>query len=126
MQRVALTRHVSPRWHRYFFNKAARGAVGDFYRRYLQPRHQFPLPDQGHRLACFATSNCKVQTGEGDSRFTLEDLATKFEREEDKAPNPAVYALLRQLHPSRRAAQSGECGGWRSKGATVIKNYRAF
>lgn len=78
----------------------------------------------GASFGLLPTLQLQVQTGVGDGRYTLEELATKFEREKDRRLIPLFmhyYAYcIRPAEEFRLEAVITE------PGATVIKNYRTF
>ena len=66
-----------------------------------------------------------MKSGNGDSRFTLEELATKFESEGDSRRIPLFMHYYAQC--IRPAERFGVVDVEKSEpGATVIKNYRTF
>jgi hypothetical protein len=71
------------------------------------------------------TLQLQVQTGEGDSRYTLEDLATKFEREKDRRFIPLfMHYYASCIRPAEQLSLMHAVT--EEPGATVIKNYRTF
>jgi len=71
------------------------------------------------------TLQLQVQTGDGDSRYTLEDLATRFERDEDRRLIPLfMHYYASCIRPAEQLTLEGAAAG--EPGATVIKNYRTF
>lgn len=70
-------------------------SIGDIYNQDINF-----LFGSGASFGLLPTLQLEVQTGEGDSRFTLEDLATKFEREKDRRLIPLFmhyYATCIQI-----------------------------
>jgi len=78
----------------------------------------------GASFGLLPTLQLQVQTGVNDRRYTLEELATKFEREKDRRLIPLFmhyYAnCIRPAENLRLEAVTTELG------TTVIKNYRTF
>lgn len=78
----------------------------------------------GASFGLLPTLQLQVQTGVNDRRYTLEELATKFEREKDRRLIPLFmhyYAnCIRPAENLRLEAVTTE------PGTTVIKNYRTF
>lgn len=79
----------------------------------------------GASFGLLPTLQLQVQTGEGDSRYTLEDLATKFEREGDRRLIPLfMHYYANCIRPAEQLSLERAVAG--EPGATAIKNYRAF
>jgi len=78
----------------------------------------------GASFGLLPTLQLQVQTGVNHRRYTLEELATKFEREKDRRLIPLFmhyYAnCIRPAEELRLEAVTTE------PGATVLKNYRTF
>lgn len=78
----------------------------------------------GASVGLFPTLQLQVQTGVDDRRYTLEELATKFEREKDRRLIPLFMHYytncIRPAEQLRLEAVTTE------PGATVLKNYRKF
>lgn len=78
----------------------------------------------GASFGLLPTLQLQVQTGVNDRRYTLEELATKFEREKDRRLIPLFmhyYAnCIRPAENLQLEAVTTE------PGTTVIKNYRTF
>ncbi|WP_207286407.1 SIR2 family protein [Pseudomonas sp. FW300-N2A2] len=94
-------------------------SIGDIYNQDINF-----LFGSGASYGLLPTLQLQVQTGEGDCRYTLEDLATKFEREQD----PRLIPLFMHYYASciRPAEQLSLEQVAEEPGATVIKNYRTF
>lgn len=78
----------------------------------------------GASFGLLPTLQLQVQTGINDRRYTLEELATKFEREKDRRLIPLF------MHYYANCIRPAEClrlGAVTTEpGITVIKNYRTF
>lgn len=95
-------------------------SIGDIYNQDINF-----LFGAGVSCGLLPTLQLEVKTGVGDNRYTLEELATKFEQENDRrliplfmhyyasCIRPAEQLDLRQIEPEE-------------PGATVFKNYRTF
>ncbi|WP_323151542.1 hypothetical protein [Pseudomonas glycinae] len=95
-------------------------SIGDIYNQDINF-----LFGSGASFGLLPTLQLQIQTEKGDSRYTLEDLATKFEREQDRRLIPLFmhyYAgcirPAEQLNLKQALAEE--------PGATVIRNYRTF
>ncbi|WP_088148937.1 SIR2 family protein [Achromobacter denitrificans] len=95
-------------------------SIGDIYNQDINF-----LFGSGASSGLLPTLQLQVQTGVGDSRYTLEDLASKFEREDDRRLIPLFmhyYAsCIRPAEQLSLVSASAE-----GTGAAVIKNYRTF
>lgn len=79
----------------------------------------------GASFGLLPTLQLQVQTGEGDSRYTLEDLATKFECEQDRRLIPLfMHYYASCIRPAERLSLERALAA--EPGAAVIKNYRTF
>ena len=95
-------------------------SIGDIYNQDINS-----LFGSGASFGLLPTLQLEVQTGEGDSRFTLEDLATKFEREKDRRLIPLfMHYYATCIRPAEQLSLEQALAG--EPGATVIKNYRTF
>ncbi|WP_395593345.1 hypothetical protein AB4P93_24785 [Pseudomonas sp. B26140] len=95
-------------------------SIGDIYNQDINF-----LFGSGASFGLLPTLQLQVQTGEGDSRYTLEDLATKFEREHDRRLIPLfMHYYASCIRPAERLSLEQALAG--EPGATVIKNYRMF
>lgn len=95
-------------------------AIGDIYNQDINF-----LFGSGASFGLLPTLQLQVQTGEGDARYTLEDLATKFEREQDRRLIPLfMHYYASCIRPAERL--SLELALAAEPGAAVIKNYRTF
>lgn len=79
----------------------------------------------GASFGLLPTLQLQLRTEDGDACYTLEELATKFERENDRRLIPLfMHYYVNCIRPaeqlSMEAAEAAE------PGATVIKNYRTF
>ncbi|MFY3858117.1 hypothetical protein ACOTH4_28360 [Achromobacter xylosoxidans] len=95
-------------------------SIGDIYNQDINF-----LFGSGASFGLLPTLQLQVQTGVGDSRYTLEDLASKFEREGDRRLIPLFMhyydSCIRPAELLNLEKASAE-----QTGATVIKNYRTF
>ncbi|MGN8032329.1 hypothetical protein ACTJKS_22375 [Pseudomonas sp. 22189] len=95
-------------------------SIGDIYNQDINF-----LFGSGASFGLLPTLQLQVQTGEGDSRYTLEDLATKFEREQDRRLIPLfMHYYTSCIRPAERLNLEQALN--EEPGATVIKNYRTF
>lgn len=95
-------------------------SIGDIYNQDLNF-----LFGSGASSGLLPTLQLQVMTGEGDKRYTLEDLATKFEREGDRRLIPLfMHYYANCIRPAEQL--SLEKAVAEELGATVIKNYRTF
>lgn len=95
-------------------------SIGDIYNQDVNF-----LFGSGASFGLLPTLQLQVRTGEGDSRYTLEDLATKFEREADRRLIPLfMHYYANCIRPAEQLSLERALA--REPGATVIKNYRAF
>jgi len=79
----------------------------------------------GASFGLLPTLQLEVLTGQGNARYTLEDLATNFERDNDRRLIPLFMHYYANC--IRRAEQlSLTNAAAKEPGATVIKNYRTF
>lgn len=95
-------------------------SIGDIYNQDINF-----LFGSGASFGLLPTLQLQVQTGVGNSRYTLEELATKFENDRDRRLVPLfIHYYANCIRPaellSLEQALSSE------PGATVIKNYRTF
>ncbi|TDV92885.1 SIR2-like protein [Halomonas alkaliantarctica] len=95
-------------------------SIGDIYNQDLNF-----LFGSGASSGLLPTLQLQVMTGEGDKRYTLEDLATKFEREGDRRLIPLfMHYYANCIRPAEQL--SLEKAVAEEPGATVIRNYRTF
>jgi len=95
-------------------------SIGDIYNQDLNF-----LFGSGASSGLLPTLQLQVMTGEGDKRYTLEDLATKFEREGDRRLIPLfMHYYANCIRPAEQL--SLEKAVAEESGATVIRNYRTF
>lgn len=95
-------------------------SIGDIYNQDINF-----LFGSGASSGLLPTLQLQVQTGEGDSRYTLEDLATKFEREKDRRLIPLfMHYYASCIRPAEQLSLMHAFT--KEPGATVIKNYRTF
>lgn len=95
-------------------------SIGDIYNQDINF-----LFGSGASFGLLPTLQLQVQTGEGDSRYTLEDLATKFEREQDRRLIPLfMHYYASCIRPAEQLSLEQALAG--EPGATVINNYRTF
>jgi hypothetical protein len=95
-------------------------SIGDIYNQDINF-----LFGSGASFGLLPTLQLQVQTGEGDSRYTLEDLATKFEREKDRRLIPLfMHYYVSCIRPAEQLSLMHAVT--EEPGATVIKNYRTF
>ncbi|USX06852.1 SIR2 family protein [Paraburkholderia fungorum] len=79
----------------------------------------------GASFGLLPTLQLQLRTGDGDARYTLEELATKFERENDRRLIPLfMHYYANCILPAERLSLDGAMAT--DSGATVIKNYRTF
>ncbi|MGT2512277.1 hypothetical protein [Cupriavidus basilensis] len=79
----------------------------------------------GASFGLLPTLQLQLRTGDGDARYTLEELATKFERENDRRLIPLfMHYYANCIRPAERLSLDGAMAT--DSGATVIKNYRTF
>lgn len=96
-------------------------SIGDIYNQDINF-----LFGSGASFGLFPTLQLQVQRGEGSSRYTLEDLATKFEREQDRRRLIPVFMhyYASCIRPAERLSLEQAMAS--EPGAVVIKNYRTF
>jgi hypothetical protein len=95
-------------------------SIGDIYNQDINF-----LFGSGASFGLLPTLQLQVQTGVGDNRFTLEELATKFEHEADRRLIPLfMHYYTHCIQPAEQLRL--EIAVASEPGATVIKNYRAF
>lgn len=95
-------------------------SIGDIYNQDLNF-----LFGSGASFGLLPTLQLQVTTGEGEKRYTLEDLATKFEREGDRRLIPLfMHYYANCIRPAEQL--SLEKAVAEEPGATVIRNYRTF
>ncbi|MES2879549.1 MAG: hypothetical protein V4713_14130 [Pseudomonadota bacterium] len=95
-------------------------SIGDIYDKDINF-----LFGSGASYGLLPTLQLQIRTGEGDARYTLEELATKFEREKDRRLVPLFMHYYETcIKPAEQlsldSAAATEVGG------KVIKNYRTF
>ncbi|PMS37085.1 SIR2-like protein [Trinickia symbiotica] len=79
----------------------------------------------GASFGLLPTLQLQLRTGDGDARYTLEELATKFEQENDRRLIPLfMHYYANCIRPAERLSLDGAMAT--DSGATVIKNYRTF
>ncbi|WP_186133397.1 SIR2 family protein [Burkholderia gladioli] len=79
----------------------------------------------GASFGLLPTLQLQLQTGDGDARYTLEELATKFEQENDRRLIPLfMHYYANCIRPAERLSVDGAMAT--DSGAAVIKNYRTF
>lgn len=79
----------------------------------------------GASFGILPTLQLEVRTGVGDARYTLEDLATKFEHEKDRRLIPLfMHYYANCIRPAEQLSLAKAATG--EPGATVMKNYRTF
>ena len=95
-------------------------SIGDIYNQDINF-----LFGSGASFGLLPTLQLQVQTGDGNSRYTLEDLATKFERDGDRRLIPLfMHYYASCIRPAEQISLEQAVAG--EAGATVIKNYRTF
>jgi len=96
-------------------------SIGDIYNQDINF-----LFGSGASFGLFPTLQLQVQRGEGGSRYTLEDLATKFEREQDRRRLIPLFMhyYASCIRPAERLSLEQAMAS--EPGAVVIKNYRTF
>lgn len=78
----------------------------------------------GASVGLLPTLQLQVQTGVNDRRYTLEELATKFEREKDRRLIPLfMHYYANCIRPAENLKLEDVTT---EPGVTVIKNYRTF
>lgn len=78
----------------------------------------------GASFGLLPTLQLQLQTGVEERRYTLEQLATKFEREKDRRLIPLfMYYYANCIRPAEELLPNAVTT---EPGATVIKNYRTF
>lgn len=79
----------------------------------------------GASVGLLPTLQLEVLTGQGNARFTLEDLATNFERNNDRRLIPLfMHYYANCIRPAEQLRLANAVT--KEPGATVIKNYRTF
>jgi hypothetical protein len=79
----------------------------------------------GASFGLLPTLQLQLRTGDGDARYTLEELATRFERENDRRLIPLfMHYYANCIRPAEQLSLEGAMAT--DSGATVIKNYRTF
>jgi hypothetical protein len=79
----------------------------------------------GASFGLLPTLQLEVLTGEGGARYTLEDLATKFEQDNDRRLIPLfMHYYANCIRPAEKLSLANAVA--EEPGATVIKNYRTF
>lgn len=79
----------------------------------------------GASFGLLPTLQLQLRTGNGDARYTLEELATRFERENDRRLIPLfMHYYANCIRPAEQLSLEGAMAT--DSGATVIKNYRTF
>ncbi|WP_369934844.1 hypothetical protein [Xanthomonas tesorieronis] len=79
----------------------------------------------GASFGVLPTLQLQLKTGVGDTRFTLEELATQFDRDKDRRLVPLfMHYYADCIRPAEQL--SLESAQSTAAGATVIQNYRAF
>ncbi len=95
-------------------------SIGDIYNQDISF-----LFGSGASSGLLPTLQLQVKTGEGDSRYTLEDLATKFEHDEDRRLIPLfMHYYASCIRPAEQLSLVQALA--HEPDATVIKNYRTF
>lgn len=95
-------------------------SIGDIYNQDLNF-----LFGSGASYGLLPTLQLQIRTGEGDRRYTLEELATKFEHEKDRRFTPLfMHYYLSCIRPAEeltlQSANATEIG------KRVVDNYRTF
>lgn len=79
----------------------------------------------GASVGLLPTLQLKLRTGEGDSRYSLEELATKFDQEGDRRRVPLfMHYYATCIRPAEQLTLDGAMAS--EPGKTVLKNYRSF
>ncbi|GGC91951.1 SIR2 family protein [Halopseudomonas salina] len=95
-------------------------SIGDIYNQDINF-----LFGSGASFGLLPTLQLQVQAGDGKSRYTLEELATKFEHDEDKRLVPLfMHYYASCIRPAERLNLEQALA--EEPGATVIRNYRTF
>lgn len=94
--------------------------IGDIYNQDINF-----LFGSGASFGVLPTLQLQVKTGVGDARYTLEDLATEFEREDDRRLIPLfMHYYANCIRPAEQLSLESVLST--EPGATVIRNYRTF
>lgn len=94
--------------------------IGDIYNQDINF-----LFGSGASFGVLPTLQLQVKTGVGDARYTLEDLATQFEREDDRRLIPLfMHYYANCIRPAEQLSLESVLST--EPGATVIRNYRTF
>lgn len=94
--------------------------IGDIYNQDINF-----LFGSGASFGVLPTLQLQVKTGVGDARYTLEDLATEFEREDDQRLIPLfMHYYANCIRPAEQLSLERVLST--EPGATVIRNYRTF
>lgn len=79
----------------------------------------------GASFGLLPTLQLQLRTGNGNDRYTLEELATKFEREKDRRLIPLfMYYYANCIRPAEQLSLDSAIAS--EPGTTVIRNYRVF
>lgn len=79
----------------------------------------------GASFGLLPTLQLKLRTGEGDSRYSLEELATKFEHDRDRRLIPLfMHYYATCIRPAEQLTLDRAVAS--EPGKTVLRNYRSF
>lgn len=95
-------------------------SIGDIYDKDINF-----LFGSGASFGLLPTLQLQIRTGEGDARYSLEELATKFEKENDPRLIPLfMHYYAACIRPAERLSVAA--AETTPSGAKVIENYRTF
>lgn len=95
-------------------------SIGDIYNQDLNF-----LFGSGASYGLLPTLQLQIRTGEGDRRYTLEELATRFEHENDRRLTPLfMHYYLSCIRPAEELTVQSAIAT--EPGKQVVKNYRTF